>query len=382
MPQNTEGVGSAQNTITGSVSPSTEQRSVAQLPKNTEGVSLNNDIGINKNQNTNIDIEHDVAIQNEIAQKIDNQNIISKIDTAYSDNTVKNNTAITSLKEDNNTKNIISKIDVSEHNIQQIRAISTLELLPILPSKEITFDKPLSHIALPITQPIYGRIVSVNIKDRPHFGLTMGAHTEGVTMIDGYQAGVFIQQKLPSKLPLSLQIGLNYRNTNTTGDSSGTAVFDPSSVSGASPNQNAFVITQASLNNISYIEMPIFLTYSPSKKWGIMGGIKGAYMISNKKNTTIWSVNNRYVVENGFSGTLLDMTQFKSANSTLNALDNFSQTLSFNRWDIAVVGGVSYLILPKTTLSLRADWGLKNVLNKQNWSANNRLLGLNMSYQF
>jgi hypothetical protein len=401
--KNTEGVGNTEKTVSKTLNNITEQRSANFSLKNTvtpihaerddakrihsdeaesvKGVSRHNNDGTSKNQNTNIDIKNDLINQNIITQNIDNQNIINKNNETKNNKITKENTSITTLKEGNDNQSNIPKTDMPDVNREPTKVISTLELLPIIVYKEIAFDRPLLPIALPMTQALQGKIISVHIKNKPHFGLTVGAHTEGISIMDGFQGGIFIQQKMSTKLPITLQIGLNYRNMNTNGDSLNAQPIAPASVSSAPSILNTFVITQASLNNISYIEMPVFLTYSLSKKWSFLGGVKGSYMISNKKSTTIWSANNRYVVENGFSGTLYDM-QFKSTNATLNSLDNFSQTLSFNRWDIAALGGVSYTVFPKTTLTLRADWGLKNILNKQNWSANNRFLGLNMYYQF
>jgi hypothetical protein len=380
--KNTEGVGNAQNTITGSANISTEQLSVAQLPQNTEGVSQYYKAEANKNQNTNIDIKSNLINENLTTQNVNNQYFSNKNNKTKDNTFIEENTSITALKEVSGNQSNTPNTEISNVNMELTKTLSMLKLLPIIAGKEIAFERSLLPILLPMTQALHGKIVSVNIKNKPRFGLTIGAHTEGVSIIDGYQGGVFIQQKLPTKLPLSLQIDLNYRNLNTNGDSLNAQPTAPTSVSSAPNILNNLIITKASLNNISYIEMPIFLTYSPSKKWGFLGGVKGAYMISNKKSTTVWSANNRYVVENGFSGSLLDMAQFKSVNPISNTLDNFNQTLNFNRWDIAAVGGVSYTALPKTTLTLRADWGLKNILNKQNWVAYNRFLGLNVGYQF
>ena len=123
---------------------------------------------------------------------------------------------------------------------------------------------------------------------------------------------------------------------------------------------------------LNYLELPISLQYHFNKKISVSTGVKIAYLvvpnISVSADSTV-----SFLQENR----LKSATYFDKADVSHSAAE-----LGLNRWDFAATGGVHYNITNKIQLSLRADFGFKNVLNRANWLAYNRFFGLNAVYYF
>ena len=61
---------------------------------------------------------------------------------------------------------------------------------------------------------------------------------------------------------------------------------------------------------------------------------------------------------------------------------NSAKALGLERWDFATIGGINFNPTKRIQLSMRYDYGFKNILNRANWTAYNRFLGLNAVYYF
>ncbi len=231
-------------------------------------------------------------------------------------------------------------------------------------------------------KPLYAfeaRSISLNIvtstfkSSKVHFGVSAGVYTEGALKMDGGQIG-FIAHKYLKK-NWSINAGFNYRKTTVNnGDkwvyyqvelrnNLGTALPYPTSLSSAK---------KLALNNLDYLELPIHFSYQFNRKWSMSGGIKTAYLLSAKVSTS--SDSTLFVFQNGGSN---KDKNFVAADGSSNA-----KLLGLNRFDFAAIGGINYHLTPKIHFSLRYDYGFKNVLNRDNWSAYNRFLGLNAAYYF
>ncbi len=215
---------------------------------------------------------------------------------------------------------------------------------------------------------------SVSNPKRTHFGITTGAHTEGVQKIDGGQIGLVLNRELNRKWAIS--IGLNYRKTNVNvdsllGNNSGLSyVTFPTSTN---PKYSSNSTKKILLNNLNYAELPINLTYNFNKKISFSAGIKAAYLLSSNigvsADSTVYFLTENLNKINAYSDPSYDKT------ARINAL-------GLQNFDVAIMGGINYQITPKIQLNLTYHHGFKNVINRANWAAYNRFLGLNVVYYF
>jgi hypothetical protein len=61
---------------------------------------------------------------------------------------------------------------------------------------------------------------------------------------------------------------------------------------------------------------------------------------------------------------------------------NSAKVLGLERLDFATIGGINFNPNKRFQVSMRYDYGFKNILNRANWAAYNRFLGLNAVYYF
>ncbi len=209
-------------------------------------------------------------------------------------------------------------------------------------------------------------------------GLTLGAHTEGVTRMDGYQIGVVLNKKLTQKWAFST--GLNYRKASTKSRENAsflTAEKANSSASVTTPSSsfNLSKVVEVRLKNMKYLEMPIVFNHLVNNRLSVFGGLKMSYLLSKNWINIDTSNANLYIISySDQSG--------KKSSSSANAYDISSSNSVNSSLDFAILGGINYRISRHFDVSVRYDFGLKNILNQNKASVYNRYLGLNVNYYF
>ena len=205
-----------------------------------------------------------------------------------------------------------------------------------------------------------------------HFGVETGIHTEGYEKVDGWQLGVVLSKQF--RRNWSVSAGLNFRKTVIHGDS--LTYYQARELSGynnqVSTTNTLIPANRLIINRLIYVELPISLNYSINKKWLIVAGIKTAYLA--KANVNVLSDSTLFVLST------------KTNSGLINAADRANSSdiklLGLNRWDFAAIGGIYFKPTDKIQLSLRYDYGFRNSLNRPNWSAYNRFVGVNVAYYF
>ena len=233
--------------------------------------------------------------------------------------------------------------------------------------------KDISNDPLNVAQKTAMRFMCVafNYSRKLRFGVETGVHTEGYKKIDGWQLGVVLNKQF--RWNWSISAGLNFRKTVIHSDS--LAYYQARELSGYS-NQVSTANTvipanRLAINRLNYIELPISLNYSINRKWSITTGIKTAYLV--KANINILSDSTLFYLNTKTNSGLFSADRASSSDIKL---------LGLNRWDFAVIGGIYFKPTDKIQLSLRYDYGFRNTLNRPNWSAYNRFLGVNVAYYF
>jgi Outer membrane protein beta-barrel domain len=226
-----------------------------------------------------------------------------------------------------------------------------------------------------ISEPLRGIVLSSDKSSKTHFGMTTGIHTEGGQKIDGWQIGLMANKYLTKKW--AIYAGLNYRKTMVQVDSLsdlklGYVSYGSTSTTPVSvQNPSLIPVKKIILKQLNYLELPIGVNYNFNKKWAASAGIKMAYLMS--PNVGISADSTVFFLKEAVSN--------KVANYALDQ-SNSVAALGLQRWDIAAIGGINYNINNKISLSLRYDYGFKNVLNRANWAAYNRFVGFNAVYYF
>ena len=207
-------------------------------------------------------------------------------------------------------------------------------------------------------------------------GLTLGAHTEGVTRMDGYQIGLVLNKKLTQKWAFST--GLNYRKASTKSRENAsflTAEKANSSASVTTPSSsfNLSKVVEVRLKNMKYLEMPIVFDHLVNNRLSVFGGLKMSYLLSKNWINIDTSNANLYIISySNQSG--------KKSSSSANAYDISSSNSVNSSLDFAILGGINYRISRHFDVSVRYDFGLKNILKQNNASVYNRYLGLSINY--
>ena len=175
----------------------------------------------------------------------------------------------------------------------------------------------------------------------------------------------------------AIYAGLNYRKTMVQVDSlsdlnlgyitaGGTSTTTPT----VGANSSLIPVKKIILKELNYLELPVGVNYNFNKKWSVLAGIKMAYLMS--PNVGISADSTVFFLKN---------VSTKQANYALDQ-SNSVAALGLQRWDIGTIGGINYSINNKISLSVRYDYGFKNVLNRANWAAYNRFIGFNAVYYF
>ena len=127
--------------------------------------------------------------------------------------------------------------------------------------------------------------------------------------------------------------------------------------------------TPISLDKLYYLELPVTIQYQFKKKFAFLTGLKASYLVGQSVRISGTPV---YFIQSSFTT--------KDANNLLSNVT--TTTLGLNRWDVSVLGGFTFSPNKHLQLGLRYDLGVSNIINRRNWSAYNRYLGLNAVYLF
>ena len=210
------------------------------------------------------------------------------------------------------------------------------------------------------------------------FGLTLGINTEGVQRVNGYQMGLILRKNLNQKWAFST--GLNYRKLST--ESKDNASFLAAEKANASSivtlpssNFNLLKVVEVRLKDMQYLEMPIIFDHLVNKRLSVFGGMKMSYLLSKNWVKIDTTTANLYVITYGNVSQKVD----KSTSSVSDKSSSYSVN---NSLDFAVLGGINYRISRHFDVSMRYDFGLKNILKQNNAAVYNRYLGLNLNYYF
>jgi Outer membrane protein beta-barrel domain len=369
-------------------------------------------------------------ITGEKAQNTEGEDI-NKIVNSETQKSTSSETKVSQITDNQIIKSDISQVDKNETVLEkaekvekQVRQTSNLPYAFLPLAKAYVFEIRDTNFNINVLQPLLK--ITTPTKSLPiAWGITSGAHTEGVKKLNGFQAGLFLNKKMGQKW--AIQTGLNYRRNTVQGDNMTYVELNSSSINTTiTPTTTPVVTTKTTttptatttttttitptattittttitptgatttttetipastfnlaqgkeikLKNLNYLELPVTVHYRFSRKFLAFTGVKVAYLMSN--SVTTGDNSKLYVLDIA----LRDQANKVSANTYVQG--NTAQSLGLNRWDGAIIGGISYNILPKMTVGVRYDFGLKNILNQQNWKAYNRYLGLNLSYNF
>lgn len=209
------------------------------------------------------------------------------------------------------------------------------------------------------------------------FGLTLGIHTEGVQHFDGYQLGLIMGKNLNRKWAFST--GINYRKAAVLSRANSSllaATANKSNIGVSTPSAsfNLSKVVEVRLKNMQYVELPIVFDRLVNKRVSISSGLKLSYLVSQNWRTIDTTNVHIYVISYGNQS---NTSQAYSLNDK-----SFLSNLTTNSLDFAVLGGINYRISRHFDASVRYDFGLKNILKKNNASVYNRYLGLNVNYYF
>ena len=260
---------------------------------------------------------------------------------------------------DSTTKTTNKPISENAQNLTELDNIARLKIAPL----SIIQDTNLKIEPKPIVSTSPSR---ENNQNKLRWGLTAGIHTENGQKLDGYQAGVVLLKPLNNRW--SLTTGLSFRQAKTTGDST-TYYKTESLFSSPSASQALQNSTPITLDKLYYLEMPLMIQFKMNKRFAFATGAKGAFLLGQSiktGNSSVFWVKSNTNFSNG--QVLLDMVSTK--------------TLGLNRWDASWISSITYSPNKHIGLSLRYDLGLSNIINLNRWTAYNRYLGLNLTYQF
>ena len=260
----------------------------------------------------------------------------------------------------------IAKSDLLEEKVvvTNLKIIDAIDFIKIGPLS-ITQD---SNLKLDIKPLLKTTICPTKLPNKLNWGITVGAHTQGIPPSVGFQAGVTVSKSLNPKWLLAT--GLSFRQTQMPRQNQDAAYFATADAtkSAITASNTLLKATSFSIDKLYYIEMPLILERKMAKKFVFTMGLKPSYLLSQsiqKSDLAVYWVNN---------------SSFSASQSLLNEVN--TKTLGLRRWDLACTGGITYLLTRHIQLGLRYDFGLVNILNRNNNATYNRYLGLNLNYQF
>ena len=134
-------------------------------------------------------------------------------------------------------------------------------------------------------------------------------------------------------------------------------------------------VVEVRLKDMQHLELPIMMNYGINSRFSVFSGVKMSYLLSKNWFNIDTTNANLYVISYSNQSN-------KIAGSTTNSYDKTAPNSLNNSLDFAILGGMKYRISRRFDVSVRYDFGLKNILKQNNASVYNRYLGLNASYYF
>ena len=356
-------------------------------PKTQQSLAIDNALKMKKN-NTNLTENglHTEGGKDDLTQSLtqnldfdkENKGVLSENkDKIIEINLTDWSNALNALNEDDKTQNHGEKF--VEKNVAD-NAYKIEERLMSEAFNPLIFEPIIDAVSSIVGRPIPIINLKENAYKMPYkwqFGLTLGAHTEGVRNLDGYQMGFIFRKKLNQKW--ALKWGLNYSKTTAQSHSNSNLLAasigkSNSSISTPSASLDVSKDVEVKLKNIQYLELPILFNRQINSRFSISTGLKMSYLMSQNWRTIDTSNAHIYVISYG-NQSFRDQA-YSSSNT------NLKSTLKSNALDFAILGGINYHISHHFDVSLRYDLGLKNIFKQSGASVYNRYLGLNLNYYF
>lgn len=258
----------------------------------------------------------------------------------------------------------IGKSDLLEEKVvvTNLKIIDAIDFIKIGPLS-ITQDSNLKRNIKPLLKTI---ICPTKLPNKLNWGITVGAHTQGIPPSVGFQAGVTVSKSLNPKWLFAT--GLSFRQTQMPSQNTAYLSASADRVNAASSSTILQKATSISIDKLYYVEMPLSLERMFAKKIAFTMGFKPSYLLGQsikKSDLAVYWVNN---------------SSFSTSKELLNNVN--ATSLGLKRWDLACTGGITYLPIRHIQLGLRYDLGLVNIFNRNNNATYNRYLGLNLNYQF
>ncbi len=347
--------------------------------KNNNSTLINNDIKNDNSALINNEVKNDnlALINNDI--KNDNSNLINEKlknnNSALINNEIKNNNELnfnfnTPPQYFNEKMDTYPIINYTEEIAKQVITVEQVFALTNEPLKEIKSDSMAINDLKSINPLTKYALIKPIFPTKTHWGVTIGVNTEVSKIVNGWQLGAVINHVFKPKL--SISAGLNYRKTQVNGNAPLT-YYQVEKNAAYTPQSALVPVKKIVLNQLNYIELPVTINYHFNRKWSVSTGIKAAYLVGAGIATS--SDSTLFVLQTGNSTN--DPSLFAKDQSRGNI-----SALGLQRWDFAAIGGLNFKPTKRLELSLRYDFGLKNVLNQASWSAYNRFIGLNATYYF
>ena len=334
-------------------------------------------------------------------QNIDNQLIIKNNNPNLKTQNVNNNKEISAILIENKDKIVEEKLTnglnplnaLNRDNKTQNQEEKFVEKNALENAEIIEARLPFETLNPLVFEPIIDAVSSIegrpspsiNLKENTQkmlqkwqFGFTLGAHTEGVNRFDGYQVGLILRKNLTQKWAFST--GLNYRKSSTKSRKNASFLAADkanasSSVTTPSSSFNLSKVMEVRLKDMQYLELPLMFDHLVNKRLFVSGGIKMSYLLSKNWIKIDTTNANLYVITYSNQST-------KASSSSSNLYDKSSSNFVNNSLDFAILGGINYRISRHFDVSVRYDFGLKNIFKQNNVSVYNRYLGLNVNYYF
>ncbi len=358
----------------------TEGGEVVELHKNNKTIENKsfdthiNDLSVNKNnktiENKSVETHANDLSFNKNNKTIENKSVetyVNDLSVIKNSKTIENKSVETyvndlSINKNNKSveknKNDLSVNDNKKNDFTSFESLGMIHIAPL----SIEQDTNLKIEPEPFFKTIK---CFTGISKKLRLGITTGIHTEKGQKIDGFQAGLVVFK--PLTYHWSLGTGLNFRQTQTSGNP--ISYFKTENLLNAASTTNLQSGKPISLDKLYYLELPLVIQYQFKKIFAFSTGLKTAYLVGQSVKANGASV---YFVSGSFTS--------KDNNAFINQVN--TTTLGLNRWDVSLLGGFSYLPTQHIQLGLRYDLGFMNIINRTNWSAYNRYVGLNVVYLF
>lgn len=295
--------------------------------KNIKFKNIDKNIHVYKKENQIVNIQNRIENQTEIIENTkEKQHALFNIDA----DTVLINTART---------------DINTHNLK------TLNYNDLLAIKN--------------NEPHLTNDFMIKNKDKWHFGILSGVHTEGGGF-GGVQLGILAEKRLSSRWLFETQ--MNYRfhlaknldNTFLQLKQSGTSAMS------LDPQSNLLPSEYVNLKNLSFVDISPRIHYAINNEWHIVSGLRMSILVV--KNIKIMESAPVFVVNN-------------TSSSRASAFD-ISNTYNLKNINVGVNAGIQYNYSKKWHFTLQYDQSIMNTWKLNSESYYFKGLYLNTIYMF